>query len=53
MNFLSLRVESDDSLVRSYPQKEIQMGAEQVERYFAEEMPATYAAFVKGGRVAP
>jgi len=53
MNFLSLRVESDDSLVRSYPQKEIQMGAEQVEKIFAEYMPATYAAFVKNGRVAP
>lgn len=53
MNFLSLRVESGDSLVRSYPQLEIQMGAEQVEKYFAELMPATHAAFVKNGRVAP
>lgn len=53
MNFLSLRVESEDSLVKSHPQWEIQMGAEQVERIFAELMPATYAAFVKLGRVAP
>jgi len=53
MNFLSLRVESDDSLVRSYPQKEIQMGAEQVEAIFAELMPLTHQAFVENGRVAP
>jgi thymidylate synthase (FAD) len=53
MNFLSLRVESDDSLVRSYPQKEIQMGAERIEEHFAELMPVTHAAFVSNGRVAP
>lgn len=53
MNFLSLRVESDDSTVKSYPQLEIQMGAEQVEKYFAEQMPTTHAAFIKNGRVAP
>lgn len=53
MNFLSLRVESDDSLVRSYPQYEIDQAARQVEAIFAEAMPATYAAFVKNGRVAP
>ena len=53
MNFLSLRVESDDSHVRSYPQLEIEYGAAQVEALFAVQMPATYAAFVAGGRVAP
>lgn len=53
MNFLSLRVESDDSLVKSYPQWEIQMGAEQVEQEFARAMPLTHAAFVENGRVAP
>jgi thymidylate synthase (FAD) len=53
MNFLSLRVESDDSLVRSHPQKEIQMGADQIESIFAELMPATHQAFVENGRVAP
>jgi thymidylate synthase (FAD) len=53
MNFLSLRVESEESLVRSYPQWEIQMGAEKVEEHFKTLMPATYAAFVKNGRVAP
>ena len=53
MNFLSLRVESDDSQVRSYPQLEIEMGATQIEAIFAERMPATHAAFVANGRVAP
>lgn len=53
MNFISLRVESDDSLVRSYPQREIMWGAEEVEKYFAAHMPITHAAFVANGRVAP
>lgn len=53
MNFLSLRVESDDSTVRSYPQLEIQLGAEQIEEIFSQQMPVTHAAFVANGRVAP
>ena len=53
MNFLSLRVQSEDSLVTSYPQWEIQMGAEQIESYFKEAMPLTHECFVKNGRVAP
>lgn len=53
MNFLSLRVDSPDAARRTRPQWEIQAGAEEVERYFAVEMPDTYAAFVKHGRVAP
>lgn len=53
MNFLSLRVESDDSAVRSYPQREIHEAAEMVEVQFAERMPLTHAAFVANGRVAP
>ena len=53
MNFLSLRVESEASLVRSYPQWEIQMGAEKVEEHFKLCMPITHAAFIKNGRVAP
>lgn len=53
MNFLSLRVESEDSLVRSYPQVEIQYGALQVESFFAETMPITHELFVENGRVAP
>lgn len=53
MNFLSLRIESNDSAVRSFPQWEIQMGAIQIEQYFQAQMPATYAAFIDNGRVAP
>lgn len=53
MNFISLRVESEDSAVKSYPQYEIQMGAEKVEAIFAELMPISYEAFLLNGRVAP
>lgn len=53
MNFLSLRVESDDSTFRSYPQHEIDVAARKVERNFQEQMPLTHKAFVQNGRVAP
>lgn len=53
MNFLSLRVDSENSKVPTRPQWEIQMGAEKMEAIFAEKMPITHAAFVKNGRVAP
>lgn len=53
MNFLSLRVDSPDSRVRSRPQREIEMGAEKVEEIFASLMPITHEAFVRHGRVAP
>lgn len=53
MNFISLRIDHPDSAVRSRPQWEIQLGAEQVEAAFAEQMPTTHAAFVKNGRIAP
>ena len=53
MNFLSLRVESDDSTFRSYPQYEIDLAARKVERNFQEQMPLTHKAFVNNGRVAP
>ena len=53
MNFLSLRVESDDSLVRSYPQWEIDDPARIVENHFKRVMPLTHKAFVENGRVAP
>ena len=53
MNFLSLRVESDESLVKSYPQREINYGADKVEEIFAELMPITHKCFVDNGRVAP
>lgn len=53
MNFLSLRVESDDSTYRSYPQYEIDLAAQKVEKCFFQMMPATHKAFVDNGRVAP
>lgn len=53
MNFLSLRTKRPDSTFPSFPQREIEMVAEQMERHFAELMPLTYAAFEAGGRVAP
>jgi thymidylate synthase (FAD) len=53
MNFLALRREMEESLRRSYPQWEIQMGAEQVEEAFALHMPITQRLFHENGRVAP
>ena len=53
MNFLSLRTAREDSHFPSYPQREIEMVAEKMEKYFAELMPLTYAAFNKSGRVSP
>lgn len=53
MNFLSLRSSQEGATFPGYPQREIQMAAEQVEALFAEQMPFTHAAFVANGRVAP
>jgi thymidylate synthase ThyX len=53
MNFLSLRTKREDSHFPSFPQREIEMVAEQMEAYWAELMPLTYAAFNAAGRVAP
>lgn len=53
MHFLSLRVESPDNTVPTYPKNEINVAANQVEQHFKRAMPMTYKAFVKSGRVAP
>ncbi len=53
MNFLSLRTKRDDAHFPSFPQREIEMAAEQMETAWAELMPLTHAAFEKNGRVAP
>ena len=53
MHFLSLRVDSPDSAVRSRPQWEIQLVAERMEDEFARLFPATHNAFVQNGRTAP
>ena len=53
MNFLSLRTKREGSRFPSFPQREIEMVAEQMEQAWAELMPLTHAAFEKNGRVAP
>jgi thymidylate synthase (FAD) len=53
MNFLSLRTKHEDSHFPSFPQREIEMVAEQMEVFWAALMPLTHAAFQACGRVAP
>jgi thymidylate synthase (FAD) len=53
MNFLSLRRADPDSRFPSFPQREIEMVAEQYEQHWAQLMPITHGAFVANGRVAP
>lgn len=53
MNFLSLRTSRPGTTFPSFPQREIEMVAEKMERIFKELMPQTYAAFEANGRVAP
>ena len=53
MNFLSLRTKREGTHFPSFPQREIELVAEQMEALWAELMPFTYAAFNKNGRVAP
>ncbi|WP_243744865.1 FAD-dependent thymidylate synthase [Streptomyces hainanensis] len=53
MHFLGLRTKDERSQVPSFPQREIEMVAELMERAWAELMPLTHAAFNANGRVAP
>jgi thymidylate synthase (FAD) len=53
MNFLSLRTKRDDSHFPSYPQREIEMCAEQMEEAWAKLMPISHEMFNQNGRVAP
>ncbi|AFU62034.1 ThyX-like thymidylate synthase [Streptomyces phage BroPlease] len=53
MHFLSLRTTAEAARFPSFPQREIEMAAEQMEEHFARHMPLTHAAYVKNGRVAP
>ncbi|WKK71049.1 FAD-dependent thymidylate synthase [Rathayibacter oskolensis] len=52
MNFLSC-APARGLDVPSFPQREIEMAAEQMERHFEQLMPLTAAAFTANGRVAP
>jgi len=53
MAFLSLRTKREGSHFPSFPQREIEMVAEQMEAHFAELMPLTYESFNANGRVSP
>ncbi|WP_051966133.1 FAD-dependent thymidylate synthase [Kitasatospora mediocidica] len=53
MHFLSLRTKDERATTPSFPQREIEMVAEQMEAQWAELMPLTHAAFNAHGRVAP
>ena len=53
MAFLSLRTQAEGSTFPSFPQREIEMVAEQMEAHFAALMPITYDAFRGAGRVSP
>ena len=53
MHFLSLRTTHDQAAVPSFPQREIEMVAEQMEAQWAKLMPLTHQAFTDHGRRAP
>ncbi|WP_032761227.1 FAD-dependent thymidylate synthase [Streptomyces alboviridis] len=53
MHFLGLRTTHPDAKVKSSPQREIEMVAEQMEAAWAGLMPLTHAAFNTNGRIAP
>lgn len=53
MNFLSLRTKDEISKFPSFPQREIEAVAEQIETYWAVAMPITQYLFRKHGSVAP
>ena len=53
MNFLSLRTKREGTHFPSFPQREIEMVAEQMEALWAPLMPYTHEAFNENGRVAP
>lgn len=50
MHLLSLRTINENANIKSYPQREIEMVAEQMETFFAEKNPIVYEAFNKYGR---
>jgi thymidylate synthase (FAD) len=53
MHFLSLRTSDERASVPSFPQREIEMVAEQMEALWAKLMPLTHEAFNEHGRRAP
>lgn len=53
MHFLSLRTTDADSAYPSFPQAEIEWVARKMEEFFMGQMPFTWSAFHRFGRVAP
>lgn len=53
MHFLSLRTKDPQATFPSFPLREIEMVAEQMERTFGDHFPFTYSAWHANGRVAP
>jgi thymidylate synthase (FAD) len=53
MAFLELRTTEETAKRPSKPLYEIEVVARKYEAFFAERMPVTYAAWVRGGRMAP
>jgi len=53
MHFLGLRTTHPNAAIKSSPQREIEMVAEQMEAAWAGLMPLTHAAFNANGRIAP
>jgi thymidylate synthase (FAD) len=53
MHFLGLRTARLNAVFRSFPQREIEMVADQMEKVFELYMPETHAAFERNGRIAP
>lgn len=53
MAFLSLRTKREGAAFPSFPQREIEMVAEQMEAEFQVLFPLTYRAFEENGRVSP
>lgn len=53
MHFLSLRTKHEGSLFPSFPMKEINMVADQMEYIFSNLFPLTHDAFAAARRVAP
>ncbi|QMP84597.1 ThyX-like thymidylate synthase [Streptomyces phage Endor2] len=53
MHFLSLRTKRQNATVPSFPLREIEMVADEMELIFMDTMPVTHRAFEMAGRVAP
>lgn len=53
MAFLSLRTKYAGAMFPSFPMREINMVADELEHHFAEHMPITHEAFSRYGRVCP